>query len=206
MNRIIIAILVSLSVAVLSCDGGGGIAGASWDSRKAIAEVDKYKSFISPKLSETIIKNECIGKSEATWAGISQHFEDILRTFSFNLERLEQKKTDLTNFGLSASFGNHELIIRKDERVIIKENLPSVFVMHPMRLGIDEVNGVRVIMVVNKSRASTGRYFVAIYELDGTPLYKKVLIAWQVWDIKREQNYIDILGCGETRRIKIAKA
>ena len=108
--------------------------------------------------------------------------------------------------GFPASFGNHELIIRKDERVIIKENLPSVFVMHPMRLGIDEVNGVRVIMVVNKSRASTGRYFVAIYELDGTPLYKKVLIAWQVWDIKREQNYIDILGCGETRRIKIAKA
>lgn len=153
-----------------------------------------------------IIGNECIGKSKDTWADISQHFEDILRTFSFNLERLEMHQTELANFGLSACFSNHELAIRKSERFIIKENLPSVFVMHPMRVGIDEVNGVPVIMVVNKSRASTGRYFVAIYELDGTPLYKNVLIAWQVWDIKRGQNYIDILGCSETRRIRIVKA
>ena len=206
MNRIILVILIIFSVIVLSCDSGGGIAGASWDSKKAIAEVNNYQSYISPRLSETIMGNECIGKSEDTWAGISQHFEDILRTFSFNLERLEMHQTELANFGLSASFGNHELVIRKGERIIIKENLPSVFVMHPMRLGIDEVNGVPAIMVVNKSRASTGRYFVAIYELNGTPLYKNVLIAWQVWDIRLEQNYIDILGCGETRRIKRVKA
>ena len=113
---------------------------------------------------------------------------------------------ELGNYGLSANFGNHEFVVQKGNKIIIKENLPSVFVMHPMRLGIDEVDSIPLIMVVNKSRASTGRYFVAIYEINGTPLYKNVLIAWQVWDIKQEQNYIDIIGCGETRRIKIEKA
>ncbi len=201
-----ITFLILLTTIIVSCDGGGGIAGASWDSKKAIAEANNYQSYISPQLSETIIKNQCSGNSKNNWAGISQHFDDILRSFTYNIERLELSRVELANFKLTASFANHELVVRNNDEIMIKENLPSVFVMHPMRLGIDEVDGIPLIMVVNKSRSSTGRYFVAIYELDGTPLYKNVLIAWQVWDIKREQNYIDILGCGETRRIKRVKA
>jgi hypothetical protein len=206
MNKFMITFFILLTAIIVSCDGGGGIAGASWDSKKAIAEANNYQSYISPRLSETIIKNQCSGNSKDKWAGISQRFEDIFRSFTYNLERLELSRVELANFKLTASFANHELVVRNNDEIIIKENLPSVFVMHPMRLGIDEVDGTPLIMVVNKSRSSTGRYFVAIYELDGTPLYKNVLIAWQVWDIRREQNYIDILGCGETRRIKRVKA
>ncbi len=200
MLRITLAFLISFTAIVVGCDGGG-IGGASWDSKKDIAEVESYQSFISPRLSESIIQNKCIGRSKETWAGLSQHFHDILRSFSFNLERLEARPAELSDFGLTATFHNHRFLVRKKEEVLIKEDLPSVFVMHPMRLGIDDLAGVPVIMVVNKSRASTGRYFVAIYGLDGTPLYKNVLIAWQVWDIKRENSHIDILGCSETRRI-----
>jgi hypothetical protein len=203
MKKFVIAISLLLQSIGFSCNDGGGIAGASWDSKKAIAEVNNYQSYISAGVSETILKNECSCKSEETWGGISQHFDDIMRTFSLNIGHLGNTETELANFGLSARFSNHKLVIRKSGKNIIEENLPSVFVMHPMRLGIDKVSGTSVIMVINKSRASTGRYFVAIYGMDGTPLYRNVLIAWQIWDIKREQDYIDIEGCGETRRITL---
>jgi len=208
MNRLIIVALIFLTSSIIACseNQGGGIAGGSWDSKNTIAEVNSYKSYISPLLSETIIENKCCGTSKDTWAGISQHFDDILRSFAINLNRLDEREIELKDFSLKANFKNHELLVLKSEKIIIKENLPSVFVMHPMRMGIDKLSGVSVIMVVNKSRASTGRYFVAIYKLDGTPLYKNVLSTGQVWDIKLEKNHIDILGCGETRRIILLKA
>ena len=106
MNRIMLSSFSILLIAIVaSCDGGGGIAGASWDSKKAIDEANSYQSYISPRLSEKIIKNQCSGKSEDTLAGISQHFDDILRSFSYNLERLELGQVELADFGLSASFG-----------------------------------------------------------------------------------------------------
>lgn len=194
-------ILIFLAILVAGCDSGGGIAGASGDSKKNIAEVENYQGYVSPQLSEEIIKNQCRGGIKETWAGISQHFADIFRSFSFHLESLEEKAVEVPSLGLEVSFKNREFLALKDGAALIREKLPSVFGMHPTRLGTDTLGGVPVIMVVNKSRASTGRYFVAIYARDGTLLYRNVLIAWQVWDVGRNDNSINILGCGETRRI-----
>ena len=198
--RTLILLLLSILAAGCDRDSGGDVAGASWDSKKNLTEIENYQGYISQILSEVVIKNQCHGSPE-TWAGISQHFEDIFRSFAFHLEVLEGHTVALSGFGLEASFKNRELLVKKNGNTLIRDILPSVFAMHPMWLGIDELGGVPVIMVVNKSRSSTGRYFVAIYALDGTPLYRNILIAWQVWDIEREANNIDILGCGETRRI-----
>jgi len=201
-------ILILLVMLVASCDSdsGGGIAGASWDSKKNIAEVENYQGYIASTLSEEIVKNQCHGRSQETWAGIAQHFNDIFRSFAFNLERLEANPTPIPSLGLEVSFKDREFLAKKDGTVLIREKLPSVFVMHPMRLGVDKLDSVPVIMVVNKSRASTGRYFVAVYSQDGTLLYRNVLIAWQVWDIERNTNNINIKGCGETRRITWKKS
>lgn len=200
MLKITLTLFFIITSIITGCDGCG-IGGASWDSKKNIAEVESYKSFISPRLVESVFTNKCTGSSEETWEGISQHFYDILRTFSFSIERINRHPIELSEFHLTASFYNHRLLVKKKDKILIDELLPSVFVMHPISLGIDNLYGLPVIMVVNKSRSTTGRYFVAIYGLDGTPFYKNVLIAWQVWDINRENSHIDILGCGETRRI-----
>lgn len=198
-----IPILAFLAMLAVGCDNdsSGGIAGASWDSKKNIAEIENYKGYISPQLTEDIVENQCHGRSEETWAGISQHFDDIFRSFAFRLERLEANPVQIPSLGLEVSFKDREFLAKKNNAVLIREKLPAVFVMHPMRLGVDKLGGVPVIMAVNKSRASTGRYFVAIYSQDGTPLYRNVLIAWQVWDIERNVNSINILGCSETRRV-----
>lgn len=199
--RTLIFLLLTILAPGCDRDSAGGVAGASWDSKKDVAETPNYQGYISPMLSEAVIKNQCHSASSETRAGIAQHFEDIFRSFAFHLEGLEGPPVALGSPGLEASFVNREFLVKKEGEVLIRELLPPVFVMHPMWLGIDELGSVPVIMVANRSRASTGRYFVAIYMLDGTPLYRNVLIAWQVWDIKREANNIDILGCGETREI-----
>lgn len=200
------ASILVLAVLTTGCDTGGGIAGASWDSKKHLAEVENFQGYVSPQLSEEVFGNQCRGRSKETWAGISQHFENIFRSFSFQVGRLEENETEIPHLGLKASFKDREFIAKKDGSVLIKEKLPAVFVMHPMRLGVDKLGNEPVIMVVNKSRASTGRYFVAIYKQDGTLLYRNVFVAWQVWDVELATNNISILGCGETRRIAWKKS
>ena len=193
MQKIILSYVMLLTLLTVGCIAGGGL-----DSKKDIEEANNYQRYISPRLSEEIIKNQISCRQPA-------HFEDIFRSFSFHKERIEKRPVELSEFGLTATFKEHEFLVRRKEEVLIKEHLPAVFNMHPMRLGIDKLAGIPVIMVVNKSRASTGRYFIAIYMLDGTPLYKNVLVAWQVKDINRDDIFIDILGCGETRRFTIRK-
>ncbi|MDD3591970.1 MAG: hypothetical protein PHO65_04980 [Sulfurovum sp.] len=177
---------------LVGCDGGFGIGGASWDSEKSVDEVNHYKSYISPRLNEETKYKE----SE----GVTQHFGDILRTFEFNKQRVEEN-VELNEYDLLASFKNHRLVVKSKESTLITEELPSVFIMHPIRLGIGSLDGEKMQMVINKSRSTTGRYFVAIYTLDGEVLYRNVLTAAQVWDVNKTNNFIDIIGCRETRRI-----
>jgi hypothetical protein len=196
-------------VLVPGCDGGSqgiGIAGASWDSKDTLAELEMFQPYISPRIAEVVVENECRactseGCSSKTWAGISQHFEDIFRSFAFHVYRLEGTPISIPTLGLEASFVNKQFELTRNGEVITRESLPTAFGMHPTRLGVDKLGGAPIIMIVNKSRATTGRYFVAIYDSDGAALYRNVLIAWQVWDIEWKARSINILGCSETRTI-----
>jgi hypothetical protein len=191
-------LLLIVSLAVLSgCDNRIGIGGASQDSKESAAEVENYQRYISPKLSETLSRNQCRGPS-TDW---SQHFEDIFRSFKFSLKRVDEYPVAIEKYGLTVSFQNREFRVLKNDGIKIREVLPSVFTMHPIWLGIDQLEGVPIMMTANRSRASTGRYFLAIYTLDGELLYRNVLMGRDVWNIDRHANGIDILGCGETRRI-----
>src|SRR5690606_28885592 len=69
--------LILLVLLIIGCDSdsGGGIAGASWDSKKSLVEIENYQGYIAPTVAEEIVKNQCSGRSKETWAGISQHFE-----------------------------------------------------------------------------------------------------------------------------------
>jgi hypothetical protein len=192
MHKVSIFILVLFLTA---CDGMG-IGGASWDSEKAVEEVNSFEGYISPNLSEQLINGQC--------TDVSQHFEDILRAFDFNVQRVEGD-VNLTSYGLTVSFRDHQFLVKKGEEVLINENLPSVFIMHPIRLGIEKLNGENILMVINKSRSTTGRYFIAIYTLEGTVLYKKVLTSAQVWDVNKTDSYIDIMGCKEIRRLSYVR-
>jgi hypothetical protein len=195
--------LLVLACLTCACERfGGGIAGASWDSQRDRAEVENYQGYTSPRLSEVVVGNNCNGNSSDTFAGISQHFEDIFRTFSFHHEGIGSTPVEIPNTGAITSFAGGNFKIEKAGKLLVQEPLPAVF-RRPMWLGCDTLSGVPVIMVINKSRASTGRRFVAIYTFDGTLLYRNVLVTWQVWDIKRNANTIEILGCSETRKISI---
>jgi len=193
-----LAPLALLLLLASGCDGAG-VAGAGRDPDQGKIEADAYPAFISPRLSESVLPNPCNGQG---FAGLSQHFDDILRAFAFHRETVGQTPVELPDHALQASFKNHEFLVKKHGEVLIREDLPSVFAAEPM-LGTDVVGGVEVIVLTDRARSTTGRYFIAIYSMDGTPLYKKVLKAWQVWDIDRDAQHIDVLGCGETRRLLV---
>jgi|CXWL01.1.fsa_nt_gi hypothetical protein len=182
MNIRIVSLLPSL-VLLVGCDSYG-VAGASRDSKRRLADVNNYKPFMSSSISEQVIR--------APNPIVTQHFEDIFRSFALSAPRIDGNPVTLPSHGLTATFKNHELIIQDKHKILVNDPLPSVFDMHPLRLGVDEIGGVKVIMVVNKSRASTGRYFVALYRLDGTALYKRILTTGQVWDISKGPDHIDI--------------
>lgn len=189
-----------------ACDEiGGGIAGASWDSKGAIEEVERYPQYAAPSVEEVVLRNHCHGRSVETWAGISQHFDDILRSFEFSVPEVGSKPVVLPEPGLVASYDGRTFTVERDGSTVIREQLPAVFSDRPMHLAVDTLNGRRVIFVASRSRASTGRRFVALYTVDGQPLYRDVLIAWQLWDVEHAGDHIDLLGCSETRRLSIQR-
>lgn len=189
-TRVILTIILSATML------GGCTAGAGTDFKHSIVAAERYPAYLAPKLSETVITHQPLRED------VSQHFEDILRTFKSSIQ-LEQdaKAVILPSTGLEMSFKNQVLLVKKAGAVMIQERLPSVFYMRPLSLGIDRLGGVPVMMVVNGSRATTGLRFVAIYAEDGTPLYKRVLSSGDVWDIKLNTGSLDIMNPIDTRRI-----
>jgi hypothetical protein len=198
--------LLAATVALLlaGCGGGGGIAGASWDSSSNLAEVEAYPAHISPRLRETVQANAC-GSSHDDAQEFAQRFEDVFTDFVFNIERLDEVPVLLPGTGIEVSFRDRTFVAVRHGEPLISEPLPTVFSMRPPELGIGELGGNPVILLRNRSRSSTGRHFVAIYALDGTALYRSVLVAWQVWDIEPTDAGIALVGCGETRLITAAE-
>lgn len=184
-----------------ACDSSTkfGVAGSSWDSNEAIAELNEEKEFISERIKKETLWNECGGTNAKKLNEHTQHFSDIFRKFQFSSESVGKNWIEVSNF--SFSYTNNIFRGKKEGVDIIQEKLPLVFNMHPIRLGIDSLGDMRIIMIVNKSRATTRRYFVGIYSQDGDLLYRNVLTTKQVWDISKDETGINILGCGETIRL-----
>ena len=86
-----------------------------------------------------------------------QEFENIFSDFSSTVKRIDGSTQEITT-NLRAKFSNREFTIVTDSsKTIVSEKLPSAFYMHPIRVGIDQINNQPIVMIVNKSRATTGR-------------------------------------------------
>ncbi len=91
-------IVLAFMVLIYGCDGFG-IAGAGRDSKQSLKEVENYKAYIAPAISEEIIQNK---------DGGTYHSEDILRSFSFSVPKLDGNPVVIPQYGLSAIFQNIE--------------------------------------------------------------------------------------------------
>jgi hypothetical protein len=176
------------------------LAGASWDSAGDLAEVDSYQAHIAPGLTATVQDNPC-GSAVDDAFGVEQRFEDVFSDFAFSIERLEAAPVELPGTAITVAFRDRTFVATDNGQPLITETLPAVFSMRPPALGVGQLGGRSVILLVNRSRATTGRVFVAVYLLDGTTLYRDALSSGQVWDIQPSADGIDVIGCGETRRI-----
>jgi hypothetical protein len=193
MRKMILLVCIAL---ICGCDGFG-VAGARRDSKQSLSEVENYKAYISPQISEEEVPNEC---DVQCW-----HSEDIFRSFSFSLPQVGGNPVDISKYNLTVSFANREFLVRNKEKIIIREALPAIFYMRPLHLGIDEINGTKILMIVDTARATTGRRFVGLYTLDGAVLYKNALSVRFVYDVNKTDKYIDIIGCNKSQRITLKR-
>jgi len=187
------------SLMLAGCGAGWGLAGASWDSARDLAEVESYEAHIAAGLTETVQDNSCGNAGDTTFA-VEQRFDDVFNDFAFSIERLEAV-TALPGTAIEVAFRDRTFVATDNGKPLISETLPAVFGMRPAALGVGDLGGRRVILLINRSRATTGKAFVAVYALDGTTLYRNALSSGQVWDILPSAGGIDVIGCGETGRI-----
>jgi hypothetical protein len=188
--------LATLLILILVAGCDVNIGGAGFDNEAVKTELENFPNFMSSKLTESVTKN-CEDKAK-------QEFENIFSDFNYTVRRLEGKAQKITD-NLNAKFINRVLSITdQSSNTLVTENLPSAFYMHPVRVGVDKISDNPIIMIVNKSRATTGRYFVAIYLHNGEPIYRKILKASEVWDIAIKENAIRIIGACNTRVVKWA--
>lgn len=177
---------------------GGGIAGAGYDSAARRRAVDNFKGTTSRVIRERIIDNDPRVRPK-------QHFADVMRSFPTNVERVEDAWIHIPDTNFEARYALNTFVLRAAGRVIVNQKLPAVFNMHPVRLGVGTLGGRGIIMIRNKSRATTGRKFVGIYAHNGEVLYTRVLRGYESWDVKATDDAIEIIGSNKTRRITIKK-
>jgi hypothetical protein len=186
----IITLVVFLHL--VACDVN--IGGAGYDNQSVKQELDRYPGFISPLINESLQEN-CGEKP-------TQQFEKIFDEFPKSISSLEGSPKKLTE-NLTAEFSNQIFTLKNQElKIIVQESLPSAFYMHPMRVGLAALAGHTIIIIVDQSRATTGRFFVAIYLESGQLIYRKILKASEVWDIVIENGNLLIKGSCSTNVIK----
>lgn len=188
--------LATILILIFAAGCDVNIGGAGFDNEAIKTELENFPNFMSSKLTESTTKN-CEDQAK-------QEFENIFSDFSYTVKRLEGAPQKITE-NLNAKFSNRVFSITdSNSNTLVTENLPSAFYMHPVRVGVDKVEDQPIIMIVNKSRATTGRFFVAIYLHNGEAIYRKILKASEVWDITIKDNAIRIIGACNTRVVKWA--
>ncbi|MCE9581264.1 MAG: hypothetical protein K8T20_01980 [Planctomycetes bacterium] len=183
MRRILV--LLSGSVALSVVTGCGfGIAGAGWDSDSSVLEAMRYWTRLGEGVS-VVATSAPRGQSQ-------QHVGSRLSEFP-NFTRLDdgEQRTIET---CELEFSHQRFTMRKGEVHLIDVQLPSIFYMHGLEVGSDEVAGRRIWVISSHSRATTGLVFVGIYGENGEILFDAVLRSGEVWDIQETERGIAILG------------
>ncbi len=176
---------------------GGGIAGAGADPFWRVAAAKNYDEYISDRIEIEIVPNATA--EPPTW-----HFEDVMRNFpaSVDVVGAEYEAIAGTAFQARYNASNRKFFeLRNSDATVIYERLPKVFYMRGPQLGIGKVADTEVVMILNRSRATTGLYFIGLFTVQGEPLYKATLKPYEARDVRVTANTIEILGECETRKI-----
>ncbi|MEI8140267.1 MAG: hypothetical protein WCI03_10410 [bacterium] len=142
---------------------GGGIAGASYDPTWQVRAARLYgEGVASNRLAVTV--------APLTGEEPPQLFGGIMHAFPIREEMVGETFVPVAGTGLAARYSKNRFEILRDKVTVISEELPRLFNMHPVRMGMCTLSSQPVIMIVNKSRSSTGLYFVTLYTAAGVPL------------------------------------
>ena len=193
--RPILPIVSLLALAACAERGAPDVGGAAFDEKSLVAEVNSYPSFIAPIVSEDVSES-CPGTATQQF---DKMFDDSRESYSTS----GAKPVELGTHQLQVSFANQVFIIANGQKELVRNQLPRAFYMDEMWVGIDQLGGNDVIAVSTRTRSTTGRYFVGLFTLDGEPLYRRVLTAGDVWDIKRSDAGIVVLGACSKRLLSV---
>jgi hypothetical protein len=195
MRRVLVASAV-LGVSFLAgCSiVGGGIAGAGYDPIWQVKSAEAYRPLVSPMVAETVTPNAAGERPQP-------HTGDMMRTFPAQVESLGEETVSIPGSSLSARYDKRVFALHNKGALVLSQELPAVFDVRPVRLGYGVFSGCPVVMIVNRSRSSTGLCFVGLYTARGGALYTAVLKGSDVWDVRASGDTIDILGARRVRRI-----
>jgi hypothetical protein len=186
--------ILALALIPGACDVN--IGGAGYDPKATAAEAENYPTYMAAHVREEVFTG-CDDN-------VKQHFHQMFRSFRESYPQIDRAPVTLKSGIHRASYRNsgaNVFVLTEGDRTLIRETLPAAFYMHPVSMGIHTIDGRPIIMITDKSRATTGRYFVAIYGADGSPYYRRTLGTGQVWDLAASERHIDIVGRCERRRI-----
>ncbi len=198
-TQLYVLVAMAVCLAASGCRWiGGGIAGARYDPIWQVRDAKLY--------GEVVASNKvAVAMAPLTGKQPPQLFEGITHAFPVRQERVEGALVSLAGTAFATRYSRNRFELQRDGVTIINAKLPKIFNIHPIRLGMGKLAAQSVVMIVNKTRSSTGLYFVALYTAEGERLYSAVLNAGQVWDIRVSDVTIQILGHSEVRRISMKK-
>lgn len=168
-----------LLVAVTGC-----IAGAQLDSPSRKREAQNFPTTVGAGVT--------VVKEPKAYGSSAQVVPARLTSFaqSAHIEIGEKRRVG----DILVQFALRRIVVEESDRTILDRILPDAFDMHGLTVGIDEFQGRRVLVLVTSTRASTGRYYVGIFDTSGEVFFEASLPGADVWDVQKFARGILIIG------------
>ncbi len=165
-------------------------------SAEYVANVERAKvtpKYISNRLTETI--------TEKCTSGNKQAFRNMFDEFAHPVGVLSNEESLI--YGLSATYSDLTFTLTNSQgNQIITDRLPAVFFVYNVWIALDKLGDDDVVFIANRTKSTTGLYFLAVYTLGGEKLYRNVLGAMELWDVKLQARGFDIVGSCNTQMIR----
>jgi hypothetical protein len=216
-SRAIFSSFAAVVLAGCGCNSdsvkGCGVAGAGFDSKATRQELENYTGRLRLGVREEIIPNHCQKPGRPPTADGKYHYDDLFRTFPFGVPSLDERPVVIPGTGLQVLYGRkpdvedaaNSIGLVADGKIIGSDDLPRAFYMHPPSVGSGTLDGVTIVAVAERSRATTDKTFVAIFDGGGTLRYRDVLPLAEVADATLTAEAIEFIGCGKSRTIRLER-
>jgi hypothetical protein len=188
---IMISASIASSLLMSSC-----VAGASRDTDGEVRRADEFKESIAPGYE---IKSDLNSRAK------EQHIGKLLSEMRDWTVIQPGTERDVSTVKVRFSRGTIKLILTEtgDTKII---NFSDLFDVHPIEVAfctVGKEEGGQCLVMVNKSRASTGLYAIAIFSMrQGDIVYQGVLRGFEVWDISEFNDQIIIIGNNSAKIIR----